>query len=66
MRTGDEPLISDIILGIAGAFVGGIVAGILGLDPTEDTSGLGEVIINLIVATIGAMILIGIWRAIRR
>jgi uncharacterized membrane protein YeaQ/YmgE (transglycosylase-associated protein family) len=66
MRSGNEPLISDIILGIAGAFVGGIIAGILGMDPTADTSGLSEVLVNLVVATIGAMVLIGIWRVIRR
>ena len=66
MRTSNEPLISDIILGIAGAFVGGIIAGILGMDPTASTSGLSEVLVNLIIATIGAMVLIGIWRVIRR
>ena len=66
MRSSNEPLISDIILGIAGAFFGGFIAGILGMDPTAETSGITEVIVNLIIATIGAMILIGIWRVIRR
>lgn len=64
MKSGDRSLISDIILGIIGAFVGGLLAGIVGLGPSEDAGGLGLVLVNLVIATVGAMILIGIRRAI--
>ena len=64
MKSRNMSFISDLILGIAGAFVGGLLAGLFGLGPSEDTSGLSLVIVNLIIATVGASILIAGRRAI--
>lgn len=64
MKSGNRPLVSDLILGIAGAFVGGLLAGLFGLAPGDDSGGLSLVIANLIIATIGAMVLIGVRRAV--
>jgi uncharacterized membrane protein YeaQ/YmgE (transglycosylase-associated protein family) len=56
---GDDPggIIVTILLGIAGAFVGGFLASLIGL-------GGGGWIWSIIVATIGAIILLAIYRAI--
>jgi uncharacterized membrane protein YeaQ/YmgE (transglycosylase-associated protein family) len=56
---GDDPggIIVTIILGIAGAFVGGWLASLIGL-------GGGGIIWTIIVATIGAIILLAIYRAV--
>ncbi len=57
---GDDPggIIVTILLGIAGAFVGGfIMQSILGF-------GSGGIIWTIIVATLGAIILLAIYRAL--
>ena len=56
---GDDPggIIVTILLGIAGAFVGGFLASLVGL-------GEGGIIWTIIVATIGAIILLAIYRAL--
>lgn len=56
---GNDPggFIVTIILGIAGAFVGGFLASLIGL-------GGGGFIWTIIVATIGAIILLAIYRAV--
>jgi uncharacterized membrane protein YeaQ/YmgE (transglycosylase-associated protein family) len=56
---GDDPggLIVTILLGIAGAFVGGFLANLVGL-------GEGGFIWTIIIATIGAIILLAIYRAV--
>jgi uncharacterized membrane protein YeaQ/YmgE (transglycosylase-associated protein family) len=56
---GDDPggIIVTILLGIAGAFVGGFLASLIGL-------GGGGIIWTIIIATIGAIILLAIYRAI--
>lgn len=56
---GDDPggIIVTILLGIAGAFVGGFLANLIGL-------GGGGFIWTIIIATIGAIILLAIYRAI--
>ncbi len=54
-------LIGDIIIGICGAFVGGWVFRMLGL--TAPIGGMGGVIF---VAFIGAVLLLGIIRLLRR
>lgn len=64
MRAQNQPFVADLILGIAGAFVGGLLAGILGLGPDNDSRGLGLVIANLVIATVGAALLIGARRAV--
>lgn len=59
---GDDPggFIITIILGIAGAIVGGFLASrIFGV-----ASGVGNSIVTIIVATIGAIILLAIYRMV--
>ncbi len=51
----DSPLVLDIVLGVAGAFIGGIIVGFLGFDDALDIGfGIG----SLITALIGAMALL--------
>jgi len=64
MKSKNRSFISDMILGLAGALVGGFVAGFLGLGPGEDASGIGLVVVNLVIATAGASLLIGLRRAL--
>lgn len=47
--------VMTIVLGIVGAFVGGLLAGVFGI-------GAGNVIGQIIVAAIGSMIVIGLLR----
>ena len=56
---GDDPggMIVTILIGIAGAFVGGFLASLIGI-------GGGGVIWTIIIATIGAIILLAIYRAV--
>ena len=56
---GDDPggIFITIILGIAGAIVGGFLAGLIGI-------GGGSTIWTIIIATIGAIILLAIYRAV--
>ena len=56
---GDDPggIIVTILIGIAGAFIGGFLAGLIGL-------GGGGWIWSILVATIGAIILLAIYRAV--
>ena len=55
---GDDPggFIITILLGIAGAIVGGFLAGLIGI-------GGGGIIWSTIIATIGAIILLALYRA---
>jgi uncharacterized membrane protein YeaQ/YmgE (transglycosylase-associated protein family) len=55
---GDDPggIIVTILLGIVGAFVGGFLTSLIGI-------GSGGFIWTIIVATIGAIILLAIYRA---
>ncbi len=55
------PWYVDILLGIVGAFVGNLVAGLFGY-----SSSLGFDPVGLIFSVIGAVIVIAIIRAIRR
>ncbi|MCA1738604.1 MAG: GlsB/YeaQ/YmgE family stress response membrane protein [Actinobacteria bacterium] len=60
MMPGDDPggIIVTILLGIVGAFVGGFITqNLLGL-------GSGGFIWSIIVATLGAIILLAIYRAV--
>jgi uncharacterized membrane protein YeaQ/YmgE (transglycosylase-associated protein family) len=54
----DHGLLTNLLVGIAGSFVGGTLAGVLNI---QFYGWLG----NLIVASIGAILLIWIWRSIR-
>ncbi len=58
----DANFLSDMILGLIGAFVGGLLASLLGFYKPE--GGLELVLVNLVIATIGAIILIIIGRAL--
>ena len=55
----DHGLLTNLLVGIAGSFVGGNLARLLNV---EFYGWLG----NLIVATIGAVLLIWIWRRVTR
>lgn len=55
---------SDLVLGLAGAVVGGFIGGAFGVDFNQ--GGLQLVIINLVMATIGACVLIGLSRLLGR
>ncbi|MBZ0292096.1 MAG: GlsB/YeaQ/YmgE family stress response membrane protein [Anaerolineae bacterium] len=59
----DRSFVSDIILGLIGAFVGGFVLNLL-VGYTKPESGIGLWIANIVVATIGAAILIFIGNAL--
>jgi uncharacterized membrane protein YeaQ/YmgE (transglycosylase-associated protein family) len=53
-------ILVDIILGILGGFLGGWVFGLLGIWPGRGTIG------SIIVAFVGAVILVGITRLLKR
>ena len=55
----DHSLIVNIVLGIVGAMFGNFLLGIVGI------SAAGTIVAQLIVAVIGACLLIGLYRAIR-
>ena len=59
MRGGGYGLIGDIVVGLIGAFLGGWLAGLLGL-------GSFGLIGTIVVAFIGACILLAILRAVSR
>ena len=56
-----QGLLMDIIIGIVGGFIGGFVLSAVGVNTADD--GL---IASLVTATIGAVILLGIVKLIRR
>ena len=58
---GGGGLIFDIVLGIVGAFVGGFLASALGVG---DVSGLN--VESIVIATIGAILVIFVVRAVTR
>jgi uncharacterized membrane protein YeaQ/YmgE (transglycosylase-associated protein family) len=60
MKGGGYGVIVDIVLGIIGGFVGGWLFGFLGWWPG------GGVIGSILVAFVGAVILVGITRLIKR
>ncbi len=62
MGSTDKPFFQDLILGIAGAAIGGILLGFV--DVGTPNGGITLVIFNLILATITASLLIWIGRQI--
>ena len=54
----DHGLLTNLLVGIAGSFVGGSLAGLLNI---QFYGWLG----NLIVAAIGAILILWIWRSVR-
>ena len=63
MRGGGSGVVGDIIIGIVGAVIGGFLAGALFGNP-DAVNGLN--IGSILVAFLGAVILIAILRAIKR
>jgi len=55
-------LVADIVVGIIGAFIGGFVLNLFGVNP--GVTGLN--IASLVTAFIGAVILLGLLRMMRR
>ena len=60
---GDDPggIIVTILIGVAGAFVGGLVVGLLG-----GTGVTGFSIWSIVVATLGAIVLLAAYRLVAR
>jgi uncharacterized membrane protein YeaQ/YmgE (transglycosylase-associated protein family) len=56
-------LIGNVVLGLLGAVVGGFIVGALGL--ARPDGGLPAVIVSLLVAILGAVVLIAIGRVLR-
>jgi|HubBroStandDraft_6_1064221.scaffolds.fasta_scaffold622905_2 uncharacterized membrane protein YeaQ/YmgE (transglycosylase-associated protein family) len=63
MKGGGYGIIVDILLGIVGGWLGGWLFGRLGILPA---GGSGGMIGSIIVAFIGAVILVGITRILKR
>jgi len=61
MRGGGYGLIGDIVVGLIGAFIGGWLAGVLGIGV-----GSSSLIVSIVVAFIGACILLAILHAVSR
>lgn len=61
MGSTDKPFIQDLILGIAGAGIGGILLGFINIG--TPSGGITLVIFNLILATVTAALLIWVGRA---
>jgi len=60
MKGGGYGVLADIILGLLGGLVGGWVFGVLGIWPG------GGVIASIVVAFVGAVILVSITRLIKK
>jgi uncharacterized membrane protein YeaQ/YmgE (transglycosylase-associated protein family) len=58
MNRPDQPLLNDIILGVIGAYVGGILVSFVGYNRPE--GGLPALCVNFVVAIIGACALIAL------
>jgi uncharacterized membrane protein YeaQ/YmgE (transglycosylase-associated protein family) len=54
----DSPFWMDVILGLVGATIGGFIAGLIGLYPSDTTGGIERVLINFVIAVIGAIIVL--------
>ncbi len=63
MKTsGEQGLLTDIIVGIVGAFLGGFIFQTLGVGPQVTGFNLP----SLLVAIVGAIVLLAIVKAVRR
>ncbi|MGH6866685.1 MAG: GlsB/YeaQ/YmgE family stress response membrane protein [Methyloceanibacter sp.] len=58
VTSSDHGLLTNLLVGIAGSFVGGTLAGLLNI---EFYGWLG----NLIVASVGAILVLWVWRSFR-
>ncbi len=59
----NQPILIDIVTGLIGAFVGNILLGLLNIN--RDPNGLDGFIITIIVGIIGAILVIGVVRALQ-
>jgi uncharacterized membrane protein YeaQ/YmgE (transglycosylase-associated protein family) len=59
MKGGGYGVLADIVLGILGGIVGGWIFGMLGI-------GAGGLVGSIIVAFVGAVVLVGITRVLKR
>lgn len=65
MGAGGYGLVGDIIVGLVGAVIGGLIVSLLTNRGLNDTPiDTGSFILNVIVAVIGAVILIAVLRAL--
>ena len=55
----DHGLLTNILVGMAGAFIGGKIAEVLEIPLT------GEFFKTLIIATLGAILVLSLWRMVR-
>jgi len=62
MRGGGYGLIGDIVVGLIGAFIGGWLAGLLGIG----VGGSSSLIVSIVIAFIGACILLALLHAVSR
>lgn len=62
MRGGGYGLIGDIVVGLIGAFIGGWLAGFLGIG----AGGSSGLIVSIVIAFIGACILLAILHMVSR
>ncbi|MBW4438200.1 MAG: GlsB/YeaQ/YmgE family stress response membrane protein [Pleurocapsa minor GSE-CHR-MK-17-07R] len=60
----NRPLLEDLILGLIGAFLGGLLASLLGIGRPD--GGITLVIVNLAIAVVGAIVVLVVVRALRR
>ncbi len=59
MRAGPFGLVGDLIVGVAGAFIGGWLFGLIGISA-------GGILGSLVIALIGAIVLLYVLRLIKR
>lgn len=59
MNSPDRSFVLDIVLGLVGAVVGGFLASLFGFYRSDD-GGLGRTLVTIVIATIGAIVLIGL------
>jgi len=65
MGAGGYGVVGDIIVGLVGAIIGGLIVSLLtGRGLSDAAFDTGSFILNVIVAVIGAVILIAILRAV--
>jgi len=64
MGAGGYGVVGDIVVGLIGAVIGGFLVSLLRPGGFSDNFDTGSFILNVIVAVIGAVILIAILRAV--
>lgn len=65
MGTREQGCITDIIVGIVGAFIGGFIVNVLQGQGLQFTGDLSLNLSSILVALLGAIVLLAILRAVR-